>query len=259
MLEFIRYQKEGRIARIVLNRPEVLNALHPPAVQELNDVWRDFRDDPEVSVAIISGAGERAFCVGDDLKYRVQVADEEALRRSDTHPNYTPVECYKPVIAAVNGYALGGGFEIVLGCDIIVAAETARFGLPEARLGLLADAGGVVTLPRRVPYHFAMGMIMTGRMFSAAELYRAGLVNEVSAPDELMAAAERWAEEMLECSLLALKAAKQVIHKTADLPAAVAANMIENLSCVRELRASADYADGSNAFVSKEKPAWSGK
>lgn len=259
MPEFIRYEKLGSIAYITLNRPEVLNALHPPAVAELNGIWNDFKEDPESLVAIVTGAGERAFCVGDDMKYRVQEVAEETLRRPQAHPNYTPIDCFKPVIAAVNGYALGGGFEVVLGCDIIIAADSARFGLPEARRGLLADAGGVVNLPRRVPYHFAMGMILTGKMFSAADMYRVGFVNEVTTAAELMPAAQRWAEEILECSPPALMAAKQVVHKTAGLPYETAVAQIESLSCVRALRDSDDFAEGSSAFVKKQAPTWAQK
>jgi enoyl-CoA hydratase/carnithine racemase len=257
-LEFIQYEKAEHLATITLNRPEVLNALHPPAVEELNWIWADFRDDPALWAAIITGSGERAFCVGDDLKYRATIADEETLRKSESHPNYTPVECYKPVIAAVNGYALGGGLEVVLGCDMIIASENAQFGLPEARRGLLADAGGVIKIPRRIPYHLAMGMIMTGRMISAREAHHFGLVNEVVAPDDLRSVAQGWADEVLACSPLALRAAKQVIHKTIDMPQEKATDMIESLPYVRKLRNSDDYIEGPKAFAEKRKPIWKG-
>ena len=256
--EFILYDKKDHLATITLNRPDVLNALHPPAVAELNMIWADFRDDPDLWVSIITGAGKRAFCVGDDLKYRASLADEETLRKSESYPNYTPINCYKPIIAAVNGYAVGGGLEVVLGCDIIIASEHAKFGLPEARRGLLADAGGVIQLPRRIPYHLAMGMILTGRMFSADEVYQFGLINQVVSADELLPTAIRWSEEILECSPLALQAAKQAVRKTVGLQPEAATDLIESLSCVRELRNSDDYTEGPQAFAEKRKPVWKG-
>ena len=184
--EYIKYEKRGRTAFVTLNRPQALNSIHAPALAELRLIWQDFRDDPDLWVAIITGTGDKAFCVGADLKYRAEKEDENTLRRSDTHPEYGSVGCYKPIIAAVNGYAIGGGLELVLGCDIIIASRQARFGLPEARRGLLADAGGVIQLPRRIPYHMAMAMILTGRMFTADQAYQMGLVNEVVNGPDLM-------------------------------------------------------------------------
>jgi enoyl-CoA hydratase/carnithine racemase len=255
-LKYIKYEKEDHIARITLNRPDVLNALHPPATAELNAVWTDFRDDSHLWVAIIRGAGEKAFCVGDDLKYRVNVSDDNALRQSDVHPNYTPVNCFKPIIAEVNGYAMGGGLEIVLGCDIIIASDTARFGLPEARRGLLADAGGVIQITRRIPHHLAMGMILTGKLFSACEMYRMGLVNEVASPQDLSSVVERWVTDVLACSPHALQAAKQVVSETGQLHPKVAADQMEGLHRVRMLRESEDYLEGPRAFSEKRTPVW---
>ena len=204
---------------MTLNRPEVMNALHPPLNAELDAVWADFMADDELWVAILTGAGERAFCAGSDLKFRVAEADEQELRRPHLGRSHILDSCWKPIIAAVNGYAVGGGLELALHCDIIVAADHARFGLPEARRGLLADAGGVINLPRRIPYHLAMSLLLTGRLIPAAEAYRYGLVNEVVPQAELMATAARWADEVLACGPLAVQAAKQAVVKTLDLPA----------------------------------------
>ena len=193
------------------------------------------------------------------MKYRVSQAEEEALRNPVRTHEHVLDRCWKPIIAAVNGYAVGGGLELALRCDIIIAAEHAQFGLPEARRGLLADAGGVIRLPRRIPYHLAMGLILTGKFITASEAAGIGLVNEVAPKDELIAAAERWAREILECSPLSVQAAKQVVHKTLDLPVETAMNTIESLTAVRSLRDSEDYAEGPRAFAEKRKPNWKGR
>ncbi len=255
---FVVYEKRGRVAYVTLNRPEVMNALHPPLERELDEVWADFIADPEMWVAILAGAGERAFSAGADLKYRVTEADDQVLRNPSRDRRHILDRCYKPIIAAINGYAVGGGLELAMHCDILVAAEHAQLGLPEPRRGLLADEGGVVKLPRRLPYHLAMGLVLTGKLISAQEAYRIGLVSEVVPRSELMSAAERWAADILECAPLSLQAAKQIIVETRDLPAAEAASRIENLDAVQRLRESQDYAEGPRAFAEKRKPLWKG-
>jgi crotonobetainyl-CoA hydratase len=254
--QFVRYQTDGRVVRITINRPEVMNALHPPAVAELNHAFEAFEADEELWVAILTGEGDRAFSAGSDLKWRASEADENELRNPGTRQEKAMERCVKPLIAAVNGYAVGGGMELALNCDIIVASQTARFGLPEVRRGLLADTGGVLKLPRRVPYHLAMGMILTGRLISAEEAFRMGLANEVVAPEQLMDAADRWAAEVLECAPLSVRAAKDVIKRTIGQPAPVAMALLEGLESVRTLRESEDYAEGPRAFAEKRKPHW---
>src|SRR5689334_21459951 len=207
-LEFVRYEKRDRIAWVTINRPEVMNALHPPANEELSRVWDDFANDADTWVAVLTGAGERAFSAGNDLKWTAQHVMPR-MPKGGFGGIASRDDLWKPVIAAVNGVALGGGLEIALACDIIVASESARLGLPEPRVGLMAAAGGVHRLPRHVPLKLAMGMILTGRHVPAAEAFRIGLVNEVVPHAEMMAAAERWANEILACSPLSVQASKQ--------------------------------------------------
>src|SRR6266446_7253917 len=206
--EFIRYEKRDRIAYVTINRPEVMNALHPPAHEELARVWDDVVTDPEIWVAILTGAGDRAFSAGNDLKWTAQHGVPR-MPKGGFGGLVARDDLWKPLIAAVNGFALGGGLELALACDVIIAAEHARLGLPEPRVGLMAAAGGVHRLPRHVPLKVAMGMILTGKHLSAAEGYRLGLVNEVVPAARLMEAAERWARTITECSPLSVQATKQ--------------------------------------------------
>ena len=210
---FATYEKRGRIAYVTLNRPEVMNALHLEAHLELAEIWEDFRDDPDVWVAILTGAGERAFSAGNDLKATAERTANGGDVQGDARPPFGRItrdfDCPKPMIAAVNGVAVGGGLELALACDIIIAADHARFGLPEPRVGLFAGAGGVHRLARQLPFKVAMGLLLTGRLFGAEEAHRIGLVNEVVPLADLMPAAERWAAEILECSPLSVQLTKE--------------------------------------------------
>src|SRR5437016_1606127 len=255
-LEFIKYEKRDHIAFITMNRPEVMNALHPPCHEELDRLFDDFAADSDTWVAILTGAGEKAFSAGNDLKWTTQHG-VPTLPKTGFAGITKRFDLDKPLIAAVNGFALGGGFEIALACDLIVAAEHARFGVPEPRVGLMAAAGGVHRLPRHVPLKVAMGMILTGRPVSAAEAARIGLVNEVVPAGDLLATAERWAREMSECSPLAVQASKQAALQGLGRPVAEA--MLAHYPLVQKLFTSEDVVEGPRAFAEKRKPVWRGR
>src|SRR5687768_16990708 len=220
--EFIRVERDGPVTTFVLNRPEVMNAMHSPAHHELHEAIDAFAADPEQWVGIVTGAGERAFSAGNDLKF-------QAAGGTRTQPPTgfagltTRFDLSKPLIAAVNGVAMGGGFEIALACDIIVAAETAVFALPEPRVGLAALAGGLHRLPRAIGLKNAMGMILTGRRVSAAEGQALGFVQEVAKPAQLMDVAKRWAQQICECSPMSVRASKEAVLKGLDEPSLAAA------------------------------------
>jgi enoyl-CoA hydratase/carnithine racemase len=246
---------------VTLNRPERMNALDEHSHRELIEIFDDFAGDPDAWLAIITGAGERAFCAGNDLKATVE-ASANGERRVDPGSRFAAItkgySCPKPLIAAVNGVAAGGGFEIALACDIVIAAETARFGLPEPRVGLIAGAGGIHRLSRQIPLKQAMAMLLTGRLVSAEEGHRLGFVNEVVPGAELMQAAERWAEQMLECSPLLLQLTKEAALAGQGLPVdeAMARDWDQRIP---RMLASADYIEGPKAFSEKRKPAWTGR
>ena len=255
--EFIVYEKRGRIAYLTINRPDRLNALHPPANSEIRDAMTDFRDDPDAWVAIITGAGERAFSAGNDLKYTAERGRHRRPVGSAPFGGITSdFECWKPIIAAVNGFALGGGLELALACDIIVAAEHAEVGLPEVRVGLVAGAGGVHRLPRHVPLKVAMGMMLTGRRIPAQEAYRIGLVNEVVPQSKLMETAEGWASDILKGAPLSVRASKQMALSGLPWPFEIA--MGRTYSEHERAKASDDFVEGPRAFAEKRKPNWTG-
>src|SRR5271163_4176030 len=214
--QFCTVEDEGRQRIVTLNRPEVLNALHADANDELSAVWDEFAARDDLWVGIVTGAGGRAFSAGNDLK--VQAAGK---RRPNGPNGFAGLshrfDLDKPLIAAVNGVAMGGGFETALACDIIVAAENAVFALPEPRVGLIAGSG-VHRLPRMIGQKAALGMILTGRRVSAAEGRRLGFVNEVVPEGEALAGAKRWAAQILECSPMAIRASKQVAYRSLDAP-----------------------------------------
>ena len=258
--EHVIYEKRGHVAYVTLNRPERLNALDNHSHRELIEIFDDFAADPQSWVAVVTGAGEGAFCAGNDLKATAE-ASAAGIERVDPGSRFGAItkgyHCPKPLIAAVNGVAAGGGFEIALACDIVIASDTARFGLPEPRVGLIAGAGGIHRLARQIPLKQAMGMLLTGKLISAQEGLRLGFVNEVVRAEDLMATAERWASEILECSPLLVQLTKEAVSDGLGVPVdqAIARDWVAR---VPRLLASNDYLEGPRAFTEKRKPVWTG-
>ena len=257
MGEFCKVERDGHVTTITIDRPAVMNAIHPPASRELSDAFDAFAADPDAWVAILTGAGDKAFSAGNDLKYQA------AGNKIDGPPSgfagiTARFDLAKPVIAAVNGLALGGGFEIVLACDIAIASENASFGLPEPRVGLAALAGGLHRLPRQIGAKPAMGMLLTGRRVDAREAHALGIVNEVVAAKDLMAAARRWADQICECSPVSVRTTKRVaLDGLAH--ASLQAAMDARYPAIVELVKSEDFVEGPRAFAQKRKPDWKGK
>jgi enoyl-CoA hydratase/carnithine racemase len=259
-LKFVKYEKRGHIAYITFNRPERMNALHPPCHVEMDNVWDDFMADKSMWVSIVTGAGDKAFSAGNDLRWTAENRGElvTAMRSKGGFAGITArYDIYKPIIAAVNGFALGGGFEIALACDIIIAAEGARFGLPEPRVGLMAGAGGVHRLPRHIPLKIAMGMMLTGKHITAQEAHRLGIANEVVPQKDLIATAERWAGEIMECSPLSIQASKEAAMN--GLGMTVEAAIAKHYDLQSKLFRSKDAIEGPLAFSEKRKPNWTGE
>ncbi|MFM0213202.1 enoyl-CoA hydratase-related protein [Paraburkholderia sediminicola] len=255
----VRLVIDQHVATVTLARPEALNAVDLATEAELQRVWTELEHNRDVRVVVLTGEGERAFCVGADLKNpSVSGVDYWAAPRPGGFGGIALRETLNvPVIARVNGYALGGGFEMVLGCDLVVACDEASFGLPEALVGRMPLDGGMTLLQRQIPYRQAMAMLMTGRRVSAREALDMGLVNEVVPRGELDAAVERWVKALLACAPLSLQAIKQVVKRTSTLSPADAQAL--RLPALVAALQSEDANEGVRAFQEKRKPVWSGR
>ncbi len=253
----IEFNVSRGVARVTLNRPERMNAIDSAAEAELGEIWTAIDLDPAIRCVVLTGTG-RAFCAGADMKEDGPEGLEYWSRTGDH--GFGGISLGRrpsvPVIAKVNGIALGGGFEMVLGCDLVVAAEEASFGLPEPRVGRL-PLDGMITLPRRLPRTLAMGLLLTGRRMGAVEALEQGLVNQVVPLDELDTAVDAWVRDIVACAPLSLKAIKRSANDTGHLTVPEARNT--RLPSVVAALQSHDAGEGVAAFREKREPVWSGR
>ncbi len=251
----IDYRQEGKVAIFTINRPEVLNALDTESMAELTRAMIDFRDDPGLWVGIVTGAGERSFCTGLDLKSVQPLKPGE--RQDWSQATFVKgLELWKPVIAAVNGYAFGGGLEIALTCDIRIASENARFGLTEVSIGLIPGWGGTQRLPRLIHFGKALEMILTGKQLRAQEAYDLHLVSEVVPQEELMNKAMELANHICGLAPLAVQAAKETIIRGYSMGLDEGLTLESAISDA--VLATKDFAEGRNAFLEKRKAEFKG-
>jgi len=254
----IDYKKEGRIAIFTINRPEAMNAMNMEALRELSKAMANFRDDPELWVGIITGAGERAFCGGADIKDTLPFMKEHGGEEGAFPPSIMRgFELWKPLVAAINGLAVGGGLEIALSCDIRIASETARLGTPEVNLGLIPGWGGTQRVPRMVPWCKAAEILLMGRPIDAQEAYRIGLVNKVVPQAEVMPTAKEWAQVICQAAPLAVRAAKEAMVRGYSMTLEDGLRL-EN-SLVAYVMGTEDFTEGTTAFVEKRKPDYKAK
>jgi len=254
-LQYCTVERDGHLTIVTMRRPEVMNALHYEADLELDRVWTEFADDPEQWVGIIIGAGERAFSTGNDLKAHAKIGGRRQFPPSGFAGLTTRLDLDKPVISAVNGIAMGGGFELALATDIVIAAENAMFALSEPRVGLAALAGGTQYLPKAIGLPRAMGILLTGRRVPAKEAFELGFVTALAPLGGALAEAKKWAAQLLECSPLALRATKAMARQSA-LSNEFGNILKAEIPAVSRLRSSQDYLEGPRAFAEKRKPNW---
>lgn len=250
MSNVVLYEKKGKIAVITYNRPEVFNVYNLEVLREAERIWCDFRDDPDLWVAIVTGAGEKAFCAGADLK-GLDRKIVESIHRFDHD-----LDVGKPTIAAINGFAVSGGMTLMLACDLAIAAEHARFGLRQPIAGLVSDLGSGI-LPRTIPRKLAMELLLTCKLIDAHEAHRMGLINKVVPKDQLMSAAIEMAEMICQNAPLGVRAARDIARKTFEVPLSEAMEI--GNEWVIKLMQTEDAKEGGAAFYEKRKPNWKGR
>ena len=247
----IKTSLNNQLLEIYINRPDKMNAINPETSMELKHIFEQFKSNNKLKVAILSGTGEKAFSAGNDLKHI----------RSDSDPKVpfggitSDYICYKPIIAAINGFALGGGLEIALSCDILIASEKSTFGFPEPKVGLFAGAGGAAKLAKLIPQKLALSLLLTGKLINSTEAKNIGLISEIVSGKDVLHRAREIANEILKCSPLAISATKQIIYN--EYSTEYNPDEIEKkYSEVIKLRESNHFNIGKTAFANKEDPSW---
>jgi E-phenylitaconyl-CoA hydratase len=255
----VLYEVKDKVAYITINRPEVMNAMDSETFQLLSEAWCDVRDNPEVWVAIVTGAGSKAFTAGIDLKSTIPKQPEKYeiwLTQKGQILN-RGLEVWKPVIAAVNGYCLAGGMTLLLATDLRVASEDAVFAIGEVQRGLIPGNGGTQRILRQLPYPVAMEMLLCGRRISAEEALRYGLVNKVVSKETIMDVAEEYARDVCRCAPLAVRAAKELAVRSQSLPLEQGLRLEQLMTEV--LRTTEDAKEGPAAFAEKRQPEYTGR
>ena len=257
-MAIVEYTKEGKIAIFTINRPEALGALNVEGMRQLHNALLDFRDDENLWVGIITGTGDKVFSAGVDVKDYLPF-----VKRTTDRPWQRPagimrgLDIWKPLIAACNGLTYGGGLEIALACDIVIASENATFALPEVRVGVCPGGGGTQRLPRTVPRRIAAEMLFTGKPIGAQEAYRIGLVNKVVPLDQLMPEAKKLAEAICEAAPLAVRAAKEAMMRGLSMSLENGLRLEDDFQTY--IMSTKDFEEGITAFLEKRKPKFEGK
>lgn len=267
-MKHVRFERRGTTLEVTIDRPPA-NAITPEVSDELHEAYCVLRDDPRLRVGIVTGAGERIFCAGWDLKEVARATDpavvnDAVMNKPGGFAGVTEFwDLQKPVIAAVNGAAVGGGFEIALAADLIIAAEHAHFALPEMARGFVPDAGALQRLPRRVPYNVAMELLLTGRRMDAREAAHWGLVSQVVAASELMATARNLADTIAKGAPLAVRALLEILPAIDRLPIVESFAKMKRgrsgLPAYEQMMISEDFLEGPRAYAEKRKPVWRGR
>lgn len=254
----VDFKLEGHVAYVTLNRPEAMNSLDPESVIQLAEIWSEIKNNSDIRVSVLTGTGEKSFCTGTDMKKTPPPAECMAagwLR--DGQPILPHMKMWKPILCAINGFAIGGGLEMALACDMRIASSTAKFGLTEVKVASLAGLNGTQCLPRAIPQAVAMKMLFTGEMIDAQEALRVGLVSDVVEPDALMELAKKYAEKIAGNAPLSVKAAKQAAVMGLDMPLEHGIAFSHLLWGV--LRDTEDRKEGFQAFGEKRAPQWKGR
>ena len=253
----VEFSREGHVAHVRLNRPKSLNAITAEMNHLLHDAWTEINSNPDIWVAVLSAEGEKAFCAGADVS-----GDEEPTSRIAFGGGLTGVggpllTLKKPLVAAVQGYVLGGGFEMVMCADVMVAASNTQFGMPETKAGIMGESGIMHRAVRQLPHRIAMTMILTGERMPVKDALNFGLVNEVVEQADLMAAAQHWADKLCAASPLAAQAAKAAVLSRLDMPLEVA--LATRYEPIEAYAFTEDRLEGRKAFAEKRKPQWQGR